>query len=432
MGTVSRLVDLGSLVGQTAGRALGSRVREAFGTPPAPTESADRVREVVASLSKLKGAAMKAGQQLAVLAVHLDLPEDIRKSLGTLHASAEPIPFDTIRRAVEGSLEGRLDTLFRSFDPVPLGTASLAQAHAAVLPDGRQVVVKVLHDGVAASVEADLLAFRTLMRTGKVLSNRNPQEIDDIVSEVEERLREELDYLQEAVHIDAFSRLFAGDPGIVVPGLVPSLCTERVLTMDRVPGAPLDLFVARADAATRQRAGERLADWFFRGTFHHHLLHADPHPGNYLFDDDGRVGVVDFGCVKKFDPGFLAIYARTVLAALDGDRDGALEGCADLGVWDGRESGSAEAVWGFCDAIVTPWRGGPSTIGPGEVDLVVRLRPAAERLWKYPSVRGAKDMLFLHRSLSGMYAMARQLEVRDDWGEVLRRHLGVAIAAGRD
>jgi predicted unusual protein kinase regulating ubiquinone biosynthesis (AarF/ABC1/UbiB family) len=430
MGTLSRLAGLGSLVGRTTTRYVQGRVRGALGRAE-PDEATVQVREVVAQLSRLKGAAMKAGQQLALLAVHLDLPPEIRAALGTLHAAAEPVPFERIRAAIEASLGASIESHFAELSPTPLGTASLAQAHAARLKDGRRVVVKVLHDGVTDAVEADLLAFRTLLRSGRVLVGRDPREVEDIVAEVEERLREELDYLQEAVHIEAFGRLFAADPGVIVPVHVPALCTDRVLVMDHVPGRPLDAFVASADRATRQRAGEHLADWFFRGTFHHHLLHADPHPGNYLFGDDGRIGVVDFGCVKRFDPYFLAVYARTVLAALEGDRDGALEGCLDLAIWDGADAAAGDAIWGFCDALVRPWRDGPTVIGPGEEDLVVRLRPASERLWQFPSVRGARDLLFLHRSLAGMYAMARVLEVRGDWGGLLRRHLSVAIEAGR-
>lgn len=417
MGTLDRWVGLGALVGSSARRYLRHRVAGA------PEDPAEAVRDAVARLSRLKGAAMKAGQQLAQLAVHLDLPDDVRTTLETLHARAEPVPFADVRRAIEASLGGPLGEHFATFDEVPLGTASLAQAHAATLPDGRAVVVKVLHPGVGEAVEADLLAFRTLLRGGQLWVRRDPREIEEVITEVEERLREELDYLQEAVNVEQFGERFRGDPGVVIPRLVHALCTDRVLVMDRVPGRPLDDFLATADRATRQRAGERLADWFFRGAFGHRLLHADPHPGNYLFGDDGRIGVVDFGCVKRFEPSFLATYGATVLAALDRDPDGVLEGCLELGVWDGRDAEAGRAIQEFCEALVAPWRGGPTVIGPGEEDLVVRLRPAAERLWRFPSVRGARDMLFLHRALAGMYAMARRLEVRGDWGALLREHL---------
>ncbi len=424
MGRFGRVMGLGALVGRTTSSWVTGRVRQALGG--AEPDVGQEARDLAHALGNLRGVAMKAGQQLALLSVHLDLPPDVQQALGTLHAAAPPVPFDSIRRAVEASLEGPLSTHFATFSEAPLGTASLAQAHAATLPDGREVVVKVLHDGVAEAVEADLFALRTLMRTGRVVASRDPGELEDVISEIEARLREELDYLQEAANLEAFRLVFGSDQRFVIPRLVPSLSTDRVLTMDRVYGLPVDRFVATADRALRQRAGEHLADLFFTSTFHHHLLHADPHPGNYLFLPDGRVGLLDYGCVKRFEPSFLAAYARTVLAALDGDRDATLEGCFGLGVWDGTNGAAGEAVWDFCDALVGPWRAGPSTIGPGEPDLVVRLRGPAQRLWSFPTVRGAKDMLFLHRALAGLYSIARTLEVEADWGAYLRRHLGVA------
>ncbi len=424
MGRLGRVVGLSSMVGRATTTWVTGRLRRAIGGEE--PDLAESARDVAQTLARMKGVAMKAGQQLAQLSVHLDLPDDVRDALSTLHSQAEPAPFPVIRRIVEAEL-GPLSDVFAWWSETPLGAASLAQAHAARLPDGREVVFKVLHEGVADAVEADLLALRTLLRTGRLLAARDPGEVEDVIAEIEERLREELDYLQEAVNVTAFHETFGRDPRFVIPAYVPALSGERVLVLDRVPGVPIDAFVATADRATRQRAGEHLGELFFTSTFHHHLLHADPHPGNYLFLPDGRVGVVDFGCVKRFEPSFLGRYAATVLAALDGDRDGVLEGCHDLGVWDGTDPDAGEAIWQFCEALVDPWRRGPTTIGGDEVDLVVRLRPAADRLWRFRSVRGARDMVFLHRALAGMYALARRLEVRRDYGELLRHHLGVAV-----
>lgn len=429
MGRLQRIVGLGTLVGNTASSLISDRVRPLLGGSARSTGQA--ARDLAESLSKLKGVAMKAGQQLALLSVHLDLPEEVQQALGILHAKADPVPFPAIRQAVELSLQARIEDRFERFDTEPLGTASLAQAHAARLPGGREVVVKVLHDGVAEAVDADLIALRSLLRFGKLVTVRDPEEIEDIIGEIETRLREELDYLQEAANIEAFRLALGQDPRFVIPSHVPELSNERILVLDRVYGAPIDEFVAGADRALRQRAGENLAELFFTATFHRGLLHADPHPGNYLFLPDGRIGLLDFGCVKRFEPHFLARYAETVLAALMLDRKATLDGCVDLGVWDGLDQAAGDAIWDFCDAIVHPWRKGETTIGPGEEDLVLRVKPAAERLWRFSNVRGAKDMLFLHRSLGGMYALARKLEVRADWGSYLRRHLGVAIERGK-
>ena len=166
--------------------------------------------------------------------------------------------------------------------------------------------------------------------------------------------------------------------------------------------------------------------------FHHRVLHADPHPGNYLFGEDGRVAVLDFGCVKRFDEFFLGRYANTVLGALDKDKDATLAACEALGVWDGRRSEAGDAIWAFCEAAVGPWLDGESTLGQEE-NLVTRCAPATRELWKYPEIRGAKDMVYLHRTLGGLYVLARQLGVRAEWKHVLRSHMthAVDVAEGR-
>ncbi len=415
-GKLRRLAELGSL-GAGATRAWLKRA-----TP------GEQARDLARSLGRMRGVAQKAGQQLALLASHLDLPEDVQQALGSLHAGGETVPFERVRAAVEQELGGRLDDHFVAFDPHPLGTASLAQAHAARTRDGRAVVVKVLHDGVEEALEADLLAIRAFLRTGRVVGGRDPGEVRDVLDEVEARLREELDYLHEAANIEVFAAAFAGDPRVRLPRTVPALCTERVLTMDRVAGVDVDTFTSRASDEVRQQSGTWLAELFFESVFRHRLLHADPHPGNYLFDDDGTIGLVDFGCTKRFDEFFLGAYGRALLAALDDDRSAALEACRALGCWTGDDRAAGEALWRFLDTLVAPWRHGESTIGHGEPDLLVRMRPAAEALWRYPEVRGSRDMLFLHRALGGMYGMARKVRVRGDWGALLRLHLGHAVA----
>ena len=119
-------------------------------------------------------------------------------------------------------------------------------------------------------------------------------------------------------------------------------------------------------------------------------------------------------------------------AALHGDREATLEACRDLGVWRGDSAGAGDAIWQFCDAVLSPWRGGPTVIGEEE-NLVTRVTPATRELWKYPEIRGARDMVYLHRTLGGLYTLARTLRVRADWAEMLERHTthAIDVAEGR-
>jgi len=176
MSRLDRLAELGRLGGRLAVTTLAQRVRGAFADRDPEQREAGRVRllldnaeHVVETLGHLKGAAMKVGQAIAAASVNLDLPEDVQSALARLNDRAEPVPFDEIRRVLEAELGGRIEDRFDAFDPAPLGTASLAQAHAARLPDGREVVVKVQHAGVADSVSSDLAAMRAILIAGRMV-----------------------------------------------------------------------------------------------------------------------------------------------------------------------------------------------------------------------------------------------------------------------
>jgi predicted unusual protein kinase regulating ubiquinone biosynthesis (AarF/ABC1/UbiB family) len=432
----TRLARLGALTGRVAGRSLKEKTKgiikkRAEGKPSREILNSATAEDITATLGKLKGAAMKAGQQLAMVASHMDLPPEIQRKLERLHSKAEPIPFNTIKSTVESELGGTIQEHFLSFDIHPIGTASLAQAHAARLHDGTDVVVKVMHDGVAESLETDLLTLKGVMLGGRMLG-RSSDELHDVFEEVAKHLRQELDYLQEAVNIHTFSQVHAGDERFRIPALHPDWCTQRILTMDRLTGVDFRTFLLTADESSRQRAGVSLAEWFFEGTFRHRLLHADPHPGNFLFEPDGRMGVVDFGCVKRFNEFFVAQYAKLVLHAFDEDHDALLAGCVEMGLWDGSRKEAGEAIIQFCETVVQPWRDGPSVLGSGD-DLVQRVKPAAKAVWKYPEIRGAKDMVMLHRTLGGLYSFAKEFRAEGDWGALMKTHLhhAIDVAEGR-
>lgn len=435
-----RLATLGGLTGKVTSSYLGAAVRDAVkGVAGAALDDEARkaakerlhlenAKEIAETLSKMKGAAMKLGQQLANAAGSLDLPDEVAGTLARLHKDAEPVPFATIREDVERSVGQALETAFAEFDERPLGTASLGQAHLARLPDGAEVVVKVLHRGVDQAVDTDLLALKALLLGSRAL-RRDRAEVEAAFDEIRARLKEELDYLQEAVNLQQFGEAFAGDDRVRIPRLHHALCTERVLTMDRIPGRHVDAFVATASEEAKQTAGRTLADLYYTQLFRLRMLHADPHPGNYLFDDDGRVGMVDFGCVKRFDPFWTATYAKAALASLARDRETILECCLDLGAWNGTDAEDANLLFDFVDGLSKGFRAGEIVLGGDHEQLMEEMRPVLKRFVARPSVVIPADVLFPHRSLAGLYTIQRKLGTRADYGAVLKRHAAYAVAA---
>ncbi len=428
----SRLATLTNLTSKVSASYLGNKVREAFLDDTQKKEARDKLHvenaeEIAQTLSKMKGAAMKLGQQLASVASTLDLPDDVAASLSRLHKDAERIPFATIRKNVEQSLEMSLERAFASFEEVPLGTASLAQAHVARTHDGEEVVVKVLHEGVAEAVDTDLVALKGMLLSTRALQ-RQSAEVDEAFEEIRHHLAQELDYLQEAVNIQQFQEALGNDPRVRIPRLHHALCTERVLTMDRLPGKHLDAWLPGSDPAARQRAGRTLSDLYYTQLFDLQMLHADPHPGNYLFEDDGRVGLVDYGCVKRFDEGWITTYARTALACMAGDDDAILEGCLELGAWNGTDAEDGKLLLDFCHGLTRPFRMGEIALGAESERFMEEMKPILKRFVTRPSVRVPKDVLLPHRSIAGMYAMHRKLGTRTDFGKILETHARVAVA----
>lgn len=432
----SRLAKLGGLTSRVTGSYLGNKVKDAFRDAEMRKKARERLhidnaREIVETVGRMKGAAMKLGQQLAIAADALDLPDEVAATLGQLNAQGEPIPFAQIREDIEEELEAPLAELFGRFDEVPLGTASLGQAHTAALPDGTEVVVKVLHRGVEGSVETDLLALKAVLLSARTM-RRPKSEIDAIFDEIKARLEEELDYLQEAANIHTYQKLFDGDERVRIPRIHQAYCTERVLTMDRVPGVHIERFAETGSPEARQRAAETLAELYYKQAFELRTLHADPHPGNFLFDDDGTVGLIDFGCIKRFDEFFIGDYARCAQAIFREDREAALEAAIGMGSWDGEGDEQGDVLWAYLDSLGRGFRMGPITLGEEGESLHQAVMDSGRRLVHYRNITLPSEILFLHRSLGGLYTLSRQLRGTVDYGEVAMRYAKIAVdqAAG--
>ncbi|MBV9277427.1 MAG: AarF/ABC1/UbiB kinase family protein [Candidatus Eremiobacteraeota bacterium] len=237
---------------------------------------------------------IKFGQ---ILSTRGELPPEYRTELAKLQDAMPPVDAAVIEAEIESELGARPQELYAFFDPVPLASASIGQAHLAKLHDGREVVVKVRKPGVRAIVERDLEILNQLAESSeKYFPDLADLDMAGIVEEFGDTLRAELDYTREARNIRLFRSFFEDDKGFRLPEVIPQLSTAHVLTMTRVGGAR----ASEAGTLSKQRretAAQRIARFVLEPALLHGIFHADPHPGNILIFEDGAIGVIDFGMV---------------------------------------------------------------------------------------------------------------------------------------
>jgi predicted unusual protein kinase regulating ubiquinone biosynthesis (AarF/ABC1/UbiB family) len=253
--------------------------------------------DVAATLGTMKGVLMKLGQ----MASYVDdgLSPAARRTLSRLQDSVPPMSPELAAQVITEELGQPPDRAFATWDPEPIAAASIGQVHRAITRDGRAVAVKVQYPGIAETIEADLGNVALLRRMLKITAPM--QDVDALLAELRERVTEELDYRREARNQQMFARYYAGHPTIGVPGIVPELCTRRVVTSDLADGARFAELLTWSQAE-RDLAAETIYRFVFRSLYDVRAFNGDPHPGNYLFQRGGRVTFLDFGLVRHFTP----------------------------------------------------------------------------------------------------------------------------------
>ena len=277
-------------------------------------------QQVAAELGNMKGALMKLGQ----MASYLDdgLPESLRLALSQLQSQAPPMSVALVREEIQRELGAAIEDIFVEFDEEPIAAASIGQVHRAILrtDDGEQAVaVKIQYPGVADAIDADIKTadlLGTLLAFG--FKSLNPEEM---VLEIKDRLREELDYENEARNQQMFADFYEGHPFIHVPKVFHKYSTARILTTELVSGSSF-AEVLTWPQEERDKAGEAIFRFVFRSLYRFRAFNGDPHPGNYIFHRDGRVTFLDFGLIKHFTVEEMEMFQSMVKAAvLDHDME---------------------------------------------------------------------------------------------------------------
>jgi predicted unusual protein kinase regulating ubiquinone biosynthesis (AarF/ABC1/UbiB family) len=305
-----------------AAAAWGRRLAGADGelvTAATVQRNADQLFRV---LGQLRGGAMKVGQALSVYdsMIPTEIAEPYRAALRRLQTSGPPMPTRDVHRMLDEQLGSRWRRRFRDFDDTPAAAASIGQVHRAVWADGRPVAVKIQYPGADLALDADL---RTVARFSRLLALVVPGlNAGDLGHELRERMLEELDYRAEADRQRAFAAAFAGHETLVVPAVVAS--APKVLVSEWLDGVALGALAERApadagDQARRDKHAHTIIETMLSSPTRVGLLHADPHPGNFMALADGRLGMIDYGAVAALPGGIPPVLARILRHIADAE-----------------------------------------------------------------------------------------------------------------
>lgn len=412
-GRLARMAKLGVHAGASALRGGDGKA------------AADKAAEV---LGTLRGLAAKVGQ----MASYVDgiVPEGQRdayeSSLRMLRDQAPKSSPVAIRSVIESELGGSIDTLFADFSDHPLASASIGQVHLATLLDGRKVAVKVQHPNIREAVESDL-ASAGILESFAALGGGRRLDSKGMLEVIRTRFREELDYELEASRISQFAGVHADDPTVRVPVLVADRSSKSVLTTELVRGRNFEEACA-ASEAERLAWAETMWRYVFKGNMVGGMFNADPHPGNYIFHDDGAVTFLDYGCVQTIPEATRAHATSLHRAACRGDeKDFAQFVKKVLGTKPGKME---ELCIAYSRRCFEPLFASPYRITR---DYAASLVTDMHAMGK--EVRGVKDsevfvmpreMLFMNRLQFGFYSVLARLDVTVDFRRVEHEFLPLA------
>ena len=321
---ISRSSKVGRLAATQAAKQMGTRATNvARGDEGREKALAKRqletAEQIVAALGTMKGAAMKLGQVMSFLDVGL-VPEEYREEfqakLAELRDAAPKVAFKDMKKVIEGEYDQPIEDVFETFDPVPIAAASIGQVYKARLHDGRDVAVKVQYPGVAQAVRADMQNLGIILRLMKMVApGLDPKAMGE---EIRSRIDEELDYELEAQNQRTLARIYRGHPFIVVPEVVTKLSHEKVIVTEFVQGRGFEE-LKQLPQRDRDRLAEIVYRFYFGCMYRHHQFSGDPHPGNSLLLDDGRMAFLDFGLFKRIPASIAEFELRIQRIAATGD-----------------------------------------------------------------------------------------------------------------
>lgn len=410
----SKFVKTGAKIGRNYVKHFAKKVFD--DSADKSTLHENNANDIYNSLSELKGGALKVAQMMS-----LDqgiLPQAYQDKFVQAQYSAPPLSFPLVVKTFRKLFGRSPDELYNSFTKNAVNAASIGQVHQASL-DGRKLAVKVQYPGVADSLKSDLKFVKPV---AKLLFNISDADIEYYMTEVQEKLLEETDYQLEIKRSIEISRACAHLENIKFPQYYTKFSSSRIITMDWMEGLHLNEFIAsNPTQLIRNKIGQALWDFY---DFQVHVLkklHADAHPGNYLFQEDGTVGIIDFGCVKEIPEDFYLSYFRIHNRDFATDPDKFDQWLYELSFLNEKDTVKEKKLFKglfqeMVDLLGRPFHSSEFDFGNDEYfkqiyDLGIRISSSKE-VRKSNAARGARDGLYINRTYFGLFHILNTLKAK--------------------
>ncbi len=402
-----RYVNVGRQVG---GFAAGYALRRLVGRNVDKGEHAEAITQ---ALGGLKGPLMKAAQILGTIPDAL--PKEYSEALRQLQANAPPMGWAFVRRRMRSELGPDWQTRFKSFSREAVHAASLGQVHAAEDQEGRKLACKLQYPDMASAVEADIrqlkIAFGIYRQYDRAIDT------SDIHRELSDRLKEELDYRREAKHMRLYGLMLADEANVAVPEPVEALSTDRLLTMTWLKGEGFLKFLrANEDEELRRQIAINMFRAWYVPFYYYGVIHGDPHLGNYTLQPDGKVNLLDFGCIRVFPPRFVWGVIELYKALQQDDEERMVAAYGAWGFQDlNRETLEILNLWArfLYDPILTDKEQSiVGTSGAYGADVAAKVHKELKRIG---GVRPPAEFVLMDRAAIGLGSVFLHLQAKINW-----------------
>lgn len=408
----SKLVKTGAKIGGNYAKYFGKKIINPDTTKDELNE--DNATDIYDGLKSLKGSALKVAQMLS-MEKNL-LPNAYVEKFSLSQFSVPPLSAPLVRKTFKKYLDKYPEEVFDTFDKDSINAASIGQVHKAT-KNGKNLAVKIQYPGVAQSISSDLAIVKPIAIR---MFNLKGKDSEKYFKEVENKLVEETDYILEVAQSQEITKACKVIPNIKFPEYYTELSSERIITMDWMTGMHLSEFAkTNFSQATGDKLGQALWDFYMFQIHGLRKVHADPHPGNFLVNDDNELIAIDFGCIKEVPDSFYVPYFELARPEIISDDEKFTAKLYELEIL--MDSDTPEEILFFksifhqlLSLFTSPFHNERFDFGDevfwSEIAALGEQFSSDKQIRKMNGNRGSKHFLYMNRTFFGLYNLLHDLK----------------------